>query len=297
MVKHRDRFADMLDRLSGTYPNDERTSRINEKGFALCGLFYIAALILRAIYGLLFGLSFRRVNGVSLNDAKSDHVILAAMMIIMIAITAKQRNKENPAQNRTHKKTHLTELPRAAAELLSGTEDERTVHAYERGFAVCSLIGFAYFGICFIFMIWNHYWQSTLLLLIAAPVLIGIVKMRENILTPPRLAHIKLNTKHLLLRLPVYILAVLPYMFFITFVINGRVDYDGKIYSTNLFIMFLQVLGDTFVKWLHSPGPLPGFCLFWSAVIYIAVLLFHEFLVHFYCSQMRRMDAEENDIS
>ena len=53
MKTRKDCFAWLLDRLSGTYPNDERTSHINEQGFALVGFFYIFAMAARSVYGLV----------------------------------------------------------------------------------------------------------------------------------------------------------------------------------------------------------------------------------------------------
>lgn len=295
-------FVRRLDRLSGTYPNDERVSRINEKGFALCGLCYIIVLTCRFLYGLIHyqtKLFFMR------NDVFFDVIVLGIMLLIILAITLRQRRTETPVQEQTKEKLHLAELPRFAAKLLTGKcpKDERTVQAFERGFAVCALIGFAYFSVSFLlfYAFLNHYFFTTVYSLFAAPVLLGYVKLHENILTPPRFANIRLSTKHLLLRLPVYLLAVLPYLFVRAFfptafdTIGG--DLPQKIYSENLFVMFFQVVGDGFKNWVRHPFRVPADALCYAVLIYLAVVILFEYLVFLYRRQMKKMDAEENDLS
>ena len=322
MKTRKDIFAWVLDRLSGTYPNDERTSRINEKGFALCGLFYILTLLVRTLRMLLnttYTDHYREVFSdktamyirLYCLTHTNDHLdpvlftpaVLLIMLCIIFGITIKQRRKEAPVRKKAHAKLRLAELPRAAAALLSGKspEDERTVQAFERGFAVCGLLGFLYYAFCVLFMVWCRYPFSALLLMCAAPVPLSYVKLRENILTPPRFAHIRLSVKHLLLRLPVYLLAVLPYLAFISFAPTLYSAIGGSdhttVYSESLLIMFFQVLRDGFINWIHGPIRLPGNAVFYAAMIYLLVVIIHEFVVCFYRKQMQKMDAEENDLS
>lgn len=297
MKMHRDRFAQMLDRLSGTQPNDERISRINERGFALAGLFYIPALAVRGLYGLLSGSMRADFPGFCVSGGLDAAVL--AVMLLVLAVTAARLRSRDAAPNR---RLHLKELPRAAAALLCGkdTEDERTVRAFVRGFAVCALIGAAYFGVCFLLAVWNRFFWSTLLLLCAAPVLLGLVKERENILTPPRAANIRLDTKHFLLRLPVYLLAVLPFLIFAGIALAASELLGGQAsggYSDNLFVMFFQVLGDAAGSWLRKPWHIPRESLRLDALLYFGVVLFHEAALLRFRRQMRRMDEEENDLS
>lgn len=300
MKKRKDRFARLLDRLSGTYPNDERISRINEKGFALCGLFYISALAVRSVRVLLNGSLY--VND-HLEPAVFAPAVFAVMLLIMAGITVKQRRRETPVQGKEHQRLRPADLPRAAAAFLSGKspEDERTAEAFERGFAVCALLGFAYYGFCFLFVVWSEYLWSTMAAVCIAPVLLGYVKLRENILTPPRFAHIRLSTKNLLLRLPVYLIAVLPYLWAISFfptLYDSLGGADGtKIYSESLLIMFFQLVGDGFRDWLRGPWHIASFAWFYAALIYLAVVILHEIIVLYYRKQMQKMDAEENDLS
>ncbi|HAG13647.1 MAG TPA: hypothetical protein DCG49_07270 [Ruminococcus sp.] len=293
-------FNRLLDQLSGTHPNDERTSHINEQGFALCGLFYICALAVQSVRFLSDGSFY--TNG-HFDPAAVSPVVLAVMILIMLRITCVQRRKESHLQQKTHGKIRLYELPRAAAALLSGQcpEDERTTLAFERGFAVCGLIGIAYFGFCMLFVIWCRFFFSTLVLLCAAPVLIGYVKLRENILTPPRFAHIRLSTKHLLLRLPVYLIAVLPYLILSNYALSLFAAVGGpagdRIYSESLFIMFFQVLGDGLKDWIRNPWIASNDIFYYAAMIYLGVMIVLEFTVFFYQKQMKKMDAEENDLS
>ena len=304
-MKHHDRFAWLLDRLSGTYPNDERTSHINEKGFALIGLLYIPAFAVRGICGLFvnrprWGLLSRCVSGAL------DLPLLLIMLLILFGITVKQRRSEEPISQKPHRKIRLTELPAAAAAVLSGKspEDERTVRAYERGFAVCALLGLAYLLFSMLLTVFNAYFLSTSILLCAAPLILYIVKLLENILTPPRFAHIRLNTKHLLLRLPVYTLAVVPYLAVISF-LPHTYDMIGNMmepdiyteYSDNLAVMFLQFCRASFMTWIHHPLPISVVFLYYAALIYLAVVLFHEVTVWIYKRQMQKMDAEENDLT
>ena len=167
----------------------------------------------------------------------------------------KQRRKEAPVPEKKHVKLRLTELPRAAAALLSGKspEDERTVLAFERGFAFCALLGFAYYGICLFLTVWCPYLFFNFFCMCAAPVLLGIVKLRENILTPPRAAHIRLNTKSLLLRLPVYALAAFPFFFIAVFyptvydtmghVGDGQIKISESYLSLKQFEQAEEILG------------------------------------------------------
>lgn len=322
MKTRKDCFAWLLDRLSGTYPNDERTSRINEKGFALCGLCYIPALLIRTVRVLLYSSNYSYVKETFTDKSDlfikiynkthtNSHIdpsvfapaVLLIMLCIILGITVKQRRKESPVQRKARMKLRLTELPRAAAALLSGKspEDERTVHAFERGFAVCGLLGFGYYGFCWLFLVWCRFPFSPLILMCAAPVLLSFVKLRGKILTPPRFAHIRLNIRHLLLRLPVYLLAVLPYLAFISFAPTlysaiGGPD-NTTVYSESLLIMFFQVLRDGFINWIGKPKHLNSYALFYAAMIYLLVVIIHEFTVWFYRKQMQKMDAEENDLS
>lgn len=293
-----------LDRLSGTYPNDERTSRINEKGFALCGLFYIAALAVRTVRVLIDRRPF--VNGY-LNPAISAPAVFGVMLLIVLGITVKQRRKESPVPDKKRQKLRLTELPRAAAALLSGKspEDERTVQAFEHGFAVCALLGFVYYGICLFFTAWCPYLFFNFHCLCAAPVLLGIVKYRENILTPPRAAHIRLSTEHFLLRLPVYLLAALPFVL-ILLLIPGVYDAvggvgSGETYSENPVLMLLQLSGraiwGAFGRTIRGETEIPVRYLLFSVLIVLGITLFREITVNFYRRQMKKMDAEENDLS
>ena len=299
MKKRKDKFARMLDRLSGTYPNDERTSRINEKGFALCGLFYLIVMAFHSVQVLLFA---RRYVNSHIEPAVIAPAVFGVMVLIMLVITLKQRSKETPVQNKSHIKLRPAELPRAAAALLSGKspEDERTVHAFERGFAVCALIGIAYFSYCWLFVVWSQYFWFISFFLPVAPLLLSYVKMRENILTPPRFAHIRLNTKTLLLRLPVYLLGVLPYLFVCSFFPTLYSSIGGSerdTYSNNLFIMFLQVVGDGLKDWFKEPKHISGTALCYAFLIYLIIVIIYEFIVWVYRRQMKKMDAEENDLS
>ena len=296
-------FVRHLDRLSGTYPNDERTSRINEKGFALIGLVYMIALVFRILYNLLFPRDYRPES--RLTDTCFDYVILGAMLLIMLVITVCQRRKEKPAQSKKKRKLRLAELPAATAALLMGKRpaDERTVHAFEQGFAVCALIGLIYFSIwhlC-VYLFWNRYFMSTMYLLIAAPVLLSIVKLRENILTRPRVVHIPLSLRHLLLRLPVYFLVLLPFLIALSFVLgasNALDITDGtEIWSSSMSAMLMQVLGVIFKKWIRDPFHIPHESKYYFAVIYLGVAIIYEFIVWLYKKQMQKMDAEENDLS
>ena len=290
-----------LDRLSGTYPNDERTSRINEKGFALCGLFYAAALAVRTVRVLTDREPV--VNG-QLNPAVFAPAVLGIVILIMLCITVKQRRKESPVQEKAHKKLRLTELPRAVAALLSGKspEDERTVQAYERGFAVCALLGFTYYGVCMFFTVWCPYLFTNFFCMCAAPVLLGMVKLQENILTPPRSAHIRLSTKHLLLRLPVYTLAAFPY-FFIANLYPTVYDTLGNIgdgelrISQNFFLMFWQLLGMSVRRFFSQPIQINGGSWLYFAAGFLIIALIHECTVRLFRKQMQKMDAEENDLS
>ena len=302
MKKRKDIFAWVLDRLSGTYPNDERTSRINERGFALSGLFYVFSLAVRSVRVLLTG-SFYTNN--CIDPASFAPAVFCIMFLILLGLTVRQRRQSTSVQEKTVPKLRITDLPRAAASLLSGThaEDERTVHEFERGFAVCALLGFAYYGFCILFAFadWCKYCFSSFILLCVPPVLLAYVKLRENILTPPRFAHIRLSIKHLLLRLPVYLLAVLPYLALISFAPTLYSSIGGAdcttVYSESLLIMFFQVLRDGFMDWIHGPFRLPGNSPLYAALIYLLVVLIHEFVVWIYRKQMQKMDAEENDLS
>lgn len=290
-----------LDRLSGTYPNDERTSRINEKGFALCGLFYIAALAVRTVRVLIDRQPF--VNR-HLNPAISAPAVFGVMLLIVLGITVKQRRKEAPMPEKKHVKLRLTELPRAAAALLSGKspEDERTVLAFERGFAFCALLGFAYYGICLFLTVWCPYLFFNFFCMCAAPVLLGIVKLRENILTPPRAAHIRLNTEHFLLRLPVYALAAFPFFFIAVFYPTvydtmGNVG-DGQIkISESYFGMFWQLIGMSCKRFVSQPIRIAGGSWLIFAAGFLVIALIHEYAVLLFRKQMTKMDAEENDLS
>ena len=302
MMQRKDWFARLLDRLSGTYPNDERTSHINEQGFALVGFFYIFAMAARSVYGLVQ--NWRGVKSyMPMPDQLIDRIMLGIMVLIILVITVQQRRSETSPQKKTHVRLHLTELPRAAAVLLSGKspEDERVMHIYERAFAVCGLLGIAYFGFSVLFIIWSRYCTSSLIYLCLAPVLLGYVKLRENILTPPRALHIRLNPKNLLLRLPVYLLIVLPF-FWLANYLPGLYDSIGgpqhnTIYSESLFIMFLQVIRDSLVDWVHEPWLITGEGWQTVGLIFLGILIFHEFIVWVYRKQMQKMDAEENDLT
>ena len=289
-------FLRLLDRLSGTYPNDERISRINEKGFALCGLFYIFVMAYRSVQVLTANTWY--VNS-HLEPALLAPVFLAVMLLMILGIAVKQRRKETPVQKKAKIKWGLKELPRAAAALLSGKspEDERTVQAFECGFAVCGLLGILYFAICMLFVLWSRYLYSTLLLLFAAPLLLGYVKMRENIMTPPRLVHIPLSIKHPLLRLPVYVLAVLPFLFMDSYTMSLGSGWSNADFCTdNLLIMFFQVLWKNLKEWICSPL-VTAQSLKYCALIFLFVALIYEIKVEFYQKQMEKMDAEENDLS
>ena len=287
----------LLDHLSGTWPNDERTSRINEKGFALCGLFYILAFAVRGIWCLTQAPFGRDALARSVNGTL-DLPVLAVMLVIMAAVTVTQRRRETPVPQKAHAKLSLAELPRAAAALLSGRspEDERTVQAFERGFVACGVIGIAYCVYCWLLIVWSRYLLSTFVLLVAAPVLVGYVKLRENILTPPRFLHIPLDTAHLLRRLPVYLIGVVPYLFLASYVPTIPEHMAGT-YSESLFVMFWQVIGETFVAWLHGPWHLAPQFLYYAGMIYLAIVIVHEFTVFLYRRQMARMDVEENDLT
>ena len=300
MTKRKDLFTRLLDQLSGTYPNDERTSRINEKGFALCGFFYIIALTVRMCYAMYLKTKpiYRQMP-----EAFFDRIVLGIMLLIMLIITLRQRRKKSSAPKAVHTKLRLTELPRAAAAFLSGksVQDERTMHIYERGFAVCALIGIAYFGISVLLTLQCALIVSTFLLLCTAPVLLGYVKLRENILTPPRALHFRLNPNHLLLRLPIYLLIVLPFFFMANYlpeVYNsiGRISEEMP-YSENLLIMFFQVIGGSIKEWLHHPYMITSTGWLYTALLFLIVLTFHEHLVWLFRKQMKQMDAEENDLS
>ena len=296
------RFARRLDRLSGTYPNDERTSRINEKGFALCGLFYMLALAVRILVVLIFGEPYAYSYSDSWNNWW-DHALLAIMVFIMLGITVKQRRKEGTVQKKQRIRLRPAELPRAAAALLSGKspEDERTVRAFERGFAVCALLGFLYFSISFLLCMKCKYYTSNFLLMCAAPLPVGFVKRSERIMTPPRAAHIRLNTGHVLLRLPVYLLVVLPFLFALNF-FPGAYDAVGRFsgekpYSEHLLIMFFQVVGDAFRDWIAHPWLISRTGILYCVLFYLLITLYYEITVDIYKKQMRKMDAEENDLS
>ena len=293
-------FTRLLDHLSGTSPNDERTSRINERGFALSGLFYVFALAVRSVRILLEGSFYTNSH---VDPSSAAPAVFCAMFFILLGITVRQRRQSAPVQEKTVRKLHISELPRAAAALLSGMheEDERTTQAFERGFAVCALLGFAYYGFCTLFVVWCRYFLSSLILLCVPAVLLTYVKLRENILTPPRFAHIRLSVRHLLLRLPVYLLAVLPYLALASFLPTVYGSIGGPdadiIYSDSLLIMFFQVLDDALKQWVHGTWHVPGYAMYYAAMIYLLVVLIHEFVVWVYRKQMQKMDAEENDLS
>ncbi len=313
MKTHKDLFARELDRLSGTYPNDERTSRINEKGFALIGCFYIFMLVFRILLMLASRILIELVHPIrwygELSEAahcgQLDLPVLAVMLLVILGIILKQRRRETPVQQKPQIRLRLADLPRTAAALFSGKspEDERTVRAYERGFAVCALLGIVYFGVRFIFVSCLGRPISTVICLLAAPMLLTFVKMRENILTPPRFVHIRLSTEHILLRLPLYLLAVLPYLWFVTFLsatyeaIGMMPDVGPKTYSDSMFIMFFQYLGDGFREWTHSPLRISAESVYCAALIYLWVVILHETAVYLYRRQMKKMDAEENDLT
>lgn len=304
MKRTETRFVRHLDRLSGTYPNDERTSRINEKGFALIGLVYIVVLVFRVLHNLLFPLHYKPES--RLNDTLFDKVILGIMLLIMLVITVRQRRQESPAQSKKKMKLRIADLPAAAAALLMGKRpaDERTVHAFERGFAVCALIGLTYFSVWFLlfYLFWNRYFWTTMYLLIAAPVLLGIVKLRENILTRPRVVHIPLSLKHLLLRLPVYFLVLLPFMIALSFALGSSKSLDPTgggtaFWSSRMSVLLLQTLGIMFKAWIRDPFHIPKQSPYYFAMIYLGVAVIYEFIVWIYKKQMKKMDDEENDLS
>ena len=294
-------FARRLDRLSGTYPNDERTSRINEKGFALCGLFYFFALAVRSVRVILANRPFVNLHR---DPATTAPAVFGIMILLMLCITVRQRRKEAPAAKKTSLKLHPAELPRAAAALLSGKSpsDERTVLAFERGFAVCGLLGIAYYGFCCLFIVWCWYFFSSFLCLFAAPLLLAYVKLRKNILTPPRSAHIPLNTKHLLLRLPVYALAAFPFFFIVNFFPTvydtlGNISDESVKFSSDLFMMFLQMLGMSFKAFFTHPVNVSSASWLYYAAAFLIIAIFREFTVWIFRKQMIKMDAEENDLS
>ena len=300
MKTHNSLFARTLDRLSGTHPNDERTSHINEMGFALCGLVYIPTIAIRTVR-LLHSGDFR--TNTYADPSCLAPPVLAVMVLIMLCITLWQRRKETPLQNKTQCRLQIAELPRAAAALLSGKspEDERTVLAFERGFAVCGLLGILFYAVNVLFLVYNQYGIESLWLLCAAPVLIAYVKLRKNIMTPPRFGHIKLNMQKLLLRLPVYLIAALPYLAFRCY-LPALFDFIGnlggdEVYSSNLVIMFFQLLRGGFIYWIHNPQRIEGNVLRDTLLIYLLVVLINEVPVFIYRKQMQKMDAEENDLS
>lgn len=296
-------FTRLLDRLSGTYPNDERTSRINEKGFALCGLFYFVVMALQS-YDVVRHESLY-VNGM-LNPTVLAPPVFGIMLLIMLGITVMLRRKEAPAKHKNRIRLRLSELPRAAASLLSGRspEDERTVQAFERGFAVCALLGFAFYAICMLLAVSCPHQLLTLFNLCAAPVLVGYVKLRENILTPPRFTHIRLNINNILLRLPVYLLAVIPFLIAASLTLSAaeflgslKLPLPFRVSDDNMFVMFWQFFLPSLKFWIHDPWHIPGASVRICALLYLAVVILNEFRVWLFRSQMKKMDAEENDLS
>ena len=308
MKTSKDAFAWMLDCLSGTSPNDERTSRINEDGFALCGIFYIAALAVRGTVGLLSGWNgaanhWDRIPvWTKIVSGQLDLPVLCLMLLIMLCITVRQRSKASPVRHAAPVRMRIAQLPRTAAALLSGGRaDERSIRAFSRGFAVCGLIGIVYLCFCHLLAVWNWAQISTLVLLCAAPLPLAYVKLRENILTPPRFGHIRLSIRHLLLRLPLYLLPTVPYLLLASWLpaVNDGMGGEThmRAYSESLFVMFFQVLGDGLREWMRGPRLLSPQFLYYAAMIYLGVALVHEFSVFVYRRQMRQMDAEENDLS
>ena len=227
------------------------------------------------------------------------------MLLIMLVITVRQRRQESPAQSKKKLKLRIADLPAAAAGLLMGKRpaDERNIHAFERGFAVCALIGLTYFSIWFLlfYLFWNRYFWTTMYLLIAAPVLLGIVKLRENILTRPRVLHIPLSLKHLLLRLPVYFLVLLPFLIALSFALGAGncLNPAGEIplWSNKWSVLLLQTLGMMFKAWIRDPFHIPKQSPYYFAMIYLGVAVIYEFIVWIYKKQMKKMDDEENDLS
>ena len=118
---------------------------------------------------------------------------------------------------------------------------------------------------------------------------------------PPRAAHIRLNTKHVLLRLPVYLLAVLPLLFVLNFfpgAYNAAGRFSGeKTYSEHLLIMFFQVAGDTFRNWIAHTWRISRTGVLYFVLFYLLITLYYEITVDLYRKQMQKMDAEENDLS